>query len=133
MVIHTTRVRRIDSFPSLTPRLVSGHAVQIKDLDGDEDDGLDECLFLLFLFGGIPVMSRILLGICAVDYSGDNRSPNPDTPGIIVDDVSYSEPYHVSLYQSVPWIFLDHAPNHGEASSVAMSLNCHFRCEPDPF
>jgi hypothetical protein len=89
---YTTRVRSIDSFPSLTPRLDSGHAVQIKDLDGDEDDGLDECLFLLSLLSGISVMSRIFLGICAVDYSGDIRSPNPDTPGIIVDDVSYSEP-----------------------------------------
>ena len=75
-------------FSSLTPRLVSGHAVQIKDLDGDEDDGLDECLFLLCLFSGIPVMNGISLGICAVDYHANYPSPNPDTPGIIVDDVS---------------------------------------------
>jgi hypothetical protein len=25
---------------------VSGHGVQIKDMDGDEDDGLDECSLL---------------------------------------------------------------------------------------
>lgn len=28
---------------------VSGHGVQIKDTDGDEDDGLDECLLLRLL------------------------------------------------------------------------------------
>lgn len=31
--------------------LVSGHGVQIKDRDGDESDGLDECLLLCFLLG----------------------------------------------------------------------------------
>ena len=36
---------RSSSLFALIPRLVSGHAIQIKDLDGDEDDGLDECLF----------------------------------------------------------------------------------------
>jgi hypothetical protein len=34
-------------------------------------------------------MNRILLGICALDYLGDDPNPNPDTPGLIVDDVSY--------------------------------------------
>jgi hypothetical protein len=28
---------------------VSGHGVQIKDTDGDEDDGLDECSLLCLL------------------------------------------------------------------------------------
>ncbi|KAH8994843.1 peptidase C14 [Lactarius akahatsu] len=46
----------------------SGHATQVKDLDGDDSDGLDECM-------------------CAMDYMCDRRSlPSPDTPGIIVDD-----------------------------------------------
>ncbi|KAI0273268.1 peptidase C14, caspase domain-containing protein [Russula aff. rugulosa BPL654] len=48
----------------------SGHATQIKDLDGDEADGLDEC-------------------ICAMDYIGDDPSPNSDTTGIIVDDIMH--------------------------------------------
>ena len=30
---------------------VSGHGVQIKDKDGDESDGLDECLLLCLLLG----------------------------------------------------------------------------------
>ena len=29
--------------PILTHYLVSGHGMQIKDLEGDEIDGLDEC------------------------------------------------------------------------------------------
>jgi hypothetical protein len=35
-------------------RLDSGHAVQIEDLDGDESDGFDECLFFLCLEAGSP-------------------------------------------------------------------------------
>ena len=68
-------------------RLVSGHTTQVKDVDGDESDGLDECPFFLCFFGWIPVMTRILLGICAMDYLGDDPNPNPDTRGLIVDDV----------------------------------------------
>jgi hypothetical protein len=30
---------------------VSGHGVQIKDWDGDESDGLDECMLLWLLLG----------------------------------------------------------------------------------
>jgi len=37
---------------------VSGHGVQIKDRDGDESDGLDECL-LLYLLLGIAVTNEI--------------------------------------------------------------------------
>ena len=29
----------------------------------------------------------IILGICAMDYLGNDPNPNPDTPGLIVDDV----------------------------------------------
>ncbi|KAN0120868.1 Peptidase C14, caspase domain containing protein [Russula decolorans] len=45
----------------------SGHGVQIDDSDGDESDGLDEC-------------------ICAMDYRGDDEYPDSNTPGLIVDD-----------------------------------------------
>jgi hypothetical protein len=41
------------------------------------------------------------LGICAVDYDGDNRDANPDTPGLIVDDVSYLEQQHFLLTSSL--------------------------------
>jgi hypothetical protein len=42
----------------LTLYLVSGHGIQIKDMDGDESDGLDECM-LLCLFLGIPVTNKM--------------------------------------------------------------------------
>ena len=45
--------------------------------------------FLLFLFSGILMMKQILLGICAIDYLGDDLNPNSDTPGLIADDVSH--------------------------------------------
>ncbi|KAH9999168.1 caspase domain-containing protein [Russula compacta] len=48
----------------------SGHSRTIKDLDGDEQTGFDEC-------------------ICAADYLGDEEDPNPDTPGLIVDDLMH--------------------------------------------
>jgi hypothetical protein len=60
-------------------------------MDGDESDGLDECPFLAVPLWCIPVMNRTLLGICAMDYLGDDPYPNSDTPGLIVDDVSYLE------------------------------------------
>lgn len=47
--------------------------------------------------------NQLSLGICAMDYVGDDPSPNPDTPGIIVDDVSYIEKQHICL-PIVPWI-----------------------------
>ena len=53
--------------------------------------------FSLFLFSGIPVINRILLGICAMDYLGDDLYPSSDTPGLIVDDVSCLEQQHVCL------------------------------------
>ena len=48
------------------------------------------CLCCAF-FSGIPLMNRTLLGICAMDYPGDDLYPSPDTPGLIVDDVNYFE------------------------------------------
>ena len=68
-------------------RLVSGHGIQIKDMNGDESDGLDECS-LLCLLGEMPVIDGIFPGICAMDYIGDDPYPNTNTRGLIVDDVS---------------------------------------------
>jgi hypothetical protein len=66
---------------------VSGHGVQIEDTDGDEVDGLDECSLLCLL--GMHVTNGISnIGICAMDYCGDDPYPTADTPGLIVDDVS---------------------------------------------
>jgi uncharacterized caspase-like protein len=48
----------------------SGHGMQIKDLEGDELDGLDEC-------------------ICAMDYRGDQQYQDCNTPGLIVDDTMH--------------------------------------------
>jgi hypothetical protein len=70
--------------------IVSGHGVQIKDTNGDEGDGLDECS-LMCLLGGTPVTDGILLGICAMDYLGILPNLNANTPGLIVDDVSHNE------------------------------------------
>lgn len=73
----------------LTHYLVSGHGVQIKDKDGDESDGLDECLLLCLLLGILVTNENgISLGICAMDYRGDDPYPDCNTPGLIVDDVS---------------------------------------------
>jgi len=48
----------------------SGHGTQVKDMNGDEEDGLDEC-------------------ICAVDWRGNGWPPYEDTPGLIIDDVMH--------------------------------------------
>jgi hypothetical protein len=71
--------------------------MQVKDMDEDEDDGLDECSFLCTL-RGIAVTNWILLGICAADYSGGAAPYLHDehTPGIITDDVSYLEQLRIS-------------------------------------
>ncbi|KAH8980484.1 peptidase C14 [Lactarius deliciosus] len=46
----------------------SGHATQVKDTNGDEPDGFDECM-------------------CTMDYTGNGQFQiSPTTPGIIVDD-----------------------------------------------
>ena len=41
----------------------------------------------------------MLLVICAMDYLGNDRYPNADTPGLIVDNVSYLE--QQSAYRSI--------------------------------
>ena len=46
MAQRTLILFRIDSLSTE----VSGHGVQIKDTDGDEDDGLDECSLLCLLW-----------------------------------------------------------------------------------
>jgi hypothetical protein len=76
---------------------VSGHGVQIKDTDGDEADGLDECSSLLCPLGEMPVTKGIPIGICAMDYRGDDPDPTADTRGLIVDDVSHREQLHIYL------------------------------------
>ena len=73
----------------------------------------------------MPVTNRILLGICAVDYLG-NPYQNADTPGLIVDDVSGLEQQRVCCNLFFP---SDHARDHGQISSSAMSLDCYFRRE----
>ena len=100
-------VRRTLTMSCIGSLLVSGHGVQIKDTNGDEVDGLDECL-LLSLLGGMPVTNGILLGICAIDYRGDDPRPTCRTTGLIVDDVSYVNNRILSC-QSVPLISSDHA------------------------
>lgn len=40
------------------------------------------------LLGGMPAISDLFPGICALDYTGDDPYPTPDTSGLIVDDVS---------------------------------------------
>ena len=59
-------------------------------------DGLDQCPFFPCFFSGIPVINENI-DICAVDYLGYNPGPNPDTGGMIVDDVSYFEQRHTYL------------------------------------
>lgn len=90
----------------MTHFVVSGHGVQIDDLNGDEPDGLDECS-LPCILSLMPVTNRILLGICAVDYLG-NPYLNADTPGLIVDDVGRLEQQRVCcrsiLYSFFPQI-----------------------------
>jgi len=38
-----------------------------------------------------------------MDFLGDDPEPTPDTPGVIVDDVSYVEKQHICI-PIVPWI-----------------------------
>ena len=67
-----------------------------------------------------------------MDYSGNDPDPNPDTPGVIVDDVSYFEQQHT--YLTIGSLDpLGHAQNSGSAPSHRVSLDGHFRCEPVPF
>ena len=68
------------------------------------------------------VTNRIRLGICAIDYRGDEQDPNPDTPGLIVDDVSYLEqPCIRSPISS--YYPLAYTRTHGATSAIAMPLD----------
>ena len=61
-----------------------------------------------------------------MDYLGDDPNPNPDTRGLIVDDVR--------LLGTITYLLtdrsLDHARSHGEAASDWVSLDGHFRRKP---
>jgi hypothetical protein len=46
---------------------------------------------------GIPMTNGISLGICAMDYRGDDSNQSADTPGLIVDYVSRREQPRVYL------------------------------------
>ena len=81
------------------------------------------CAFL----GGNAVTNGVSLGICAMDYRSDDPNPNANTRGLIVDNVSRCEESHIRLLIRSS----GHARTHGEVSSSAMSLDRHFRCEPD--
>jgi hypothetical protein len=87
--------------------LVSGHAVQVKDMSGYEQSGFAECWLLCFL-GGVPVANGISLGICAMDYLGEVPNPNANTPGLIVDNVSRHEELRICL-PICPFDSLGHA------------------------
>jgi hypothetical protein len=80
----------------LTHCLVSGHALQAKDMSGYEPNGLAECS-LLCLLGGIPVTNGISLGICAMDYRADDPYPRSNTPGLIADNVGRREEPSICL------------------------------------
>jgi hypothetical protein len=62
-----------------------------------------------------------------MDYLGNARHPNANTPGLIVDSVSHHEVLRICL----PIRSLGHARTHGEKSASPMSFDCHFRREPD--
>ena len=66
--------------------------------------------------------NRTRLGICAIDYRVDEQDPNPDTTGLIVDDVSYLErpPIRLPINSSYP---LGYARTYGATSAVAMPLD----------
>jgi hypothetical protein len=76
----------------------------------------------------MSVTNGISLGICAIDYRGDDPYLNHNTPGLIVDNVSRSEEPSISLPIRSFDDSLGHARTHGETPS---SLDCHFRREPD--
>jgi hypothetical protein len=61
--------------------------MQVKDMDGDEQDGLDECSFVSV--HSLRDASDNLPGICALDWCGDGHPPYEDTPGLIIDDVMH--------------------------------------------
>jgi hypothetical protein len=106
--------------PILTHRLVSGHALQVKDMSGQESNGLAECS-LLRPPDGMPVTNLISLGICAIDYHGDPYL-NSHTPGLITDNVSHCKVLFICL-PIYSFDSSDHAWTHGETSSSEMSID----------
>ncbi|KAH9995799.1 caspase domain-containing protein [Russula vinacea] len=66
----------------------SGHALQAKDMSGYDTNGLAECS-LLCLVGGMSVTNGISVGICAMDYRGDDPYPLSNTPGLVADNVMH--------------------------------------------
>jgi hypothetical protein len=111
--------------------LVSGHGKQIKDMNGDESDGLDECSLLPSLRDAYGMTNGISLGICAMDYRGDdNPYENAHTHGLIVDDVSHHEQPRIHL-PICTFYSLAHAYNLGATSSSPLSLVRYVRREPD--
>jgi len=74
----------------------SGHALQVKDMSGQEPNGLAECS-LLCPPDGMLVTNIISLGICAMDYHGVPYS-NSDTPGLISDNIM-----HQVMVKPLPW------------------------------
>ena len=80
----------------LTPCLVSGHALQVKDLSGYKLSGLAGCLLLCFL-SGMPATNGIYLGICDMDYDRNDGNSNANTPGLIVDNVGCHEELRIRL------------------------------------
>ena len=59
-------------------------------MSGYDTNGLAECS-LLCLVGGMPVTNGISVGICAMDYRGDDPYPLSNTPGLVADNVSCHE------------------------------------------
>ena len=106
----------------LTHCLVSGHALQVKDMSGQESNGLAECSLLCPL-DRMPVTNIISLGICAMDYHGVPYSDSY-TPGLISDDVSRHKASFICLLIR-SFDTLDYASSHGETPSSEMSINGH--------
>jgi len=105
----------------LTHCLVSGHALQVKDMSGQESNGLAECL--LCPLDGMPVTNLISLGICAKDYHG-NPYLESDTPGLISDIVSLRGVSFICV-PIRSFDSSDYASTHGETTSSGMSVDGH--------
>ena len=104
----------------MTHCLDSGHALQVKDMSGQEPNGLAECSFLCLL-DRMLVTNLTSLGICAMDYHGD-PSLNSDTPGLISDRVSRRKVSFICLpIRSCD--SSDYALAHGETSSSEMPID----------
>jgi hypothetical protein len=118
----TLAIRCALRMPILIHCLVSGHALQVKDMSGQESNGLAECS-LLYLLDGMPVANLISLGICAMDYHGDPYL-NSYTPGLISDNVSPRKVWFIRLpirsFDSP-----DYASIYGQTPSSKMSIDSY--------